>query len=142
MNAQQRRIYLGNVYLFTLSGLPSATWRRTRASGASPGTAATIAQVSGIAIRFCPNNRVVEQPTLPHAPIFTAPYWGLSAIDVDVQSGDIYDTGTVALLITGAPDRSQGFLVIPATLTEVPATVGGSQAGYRSPLFTLGIGAA
>jgi hypothetical protein len=141
MTAEQYRLYLGMLRLLRTYGKGGATWTRTRASGGTPAADPTITQTSGIVIRFMPNNRVVERSALPGLPIFIAPWWGVAAAGVDIQAGDVYDNGSIAFLITGTPDSSQGFLVPPAAPTQVPATIGATQAGYRSPLFILGVSA-
>lgn len=102
-------------------GLGGATWRRTRASGAAPGSAAQVAHTSGAAIFFLSNGQLQQQLGLPHMPLFEAAYWGLCASSTDVQAGDIYDNGAIAFLITGDPDRLQGFLLAPADRAGVPS---------------------
>jgi hypothetical protein len=135
MTAEQYRLYGGILRLMRTYGTGGASWRRTRATVATPATAPTITQTSGIVIRFMPNNRVAPANTLPAIPIFTAPWWGVAAAGVDVQSGDVFDNGSVAFLITGAPDASQGFLVPPAAPTTVPRSVVlQAGAGFRAGL--------
>jgi hypothetical protein len=77
----------------------------------------------------------VERSSLPAIPIYTAAWWGLASADVDIQAGDVYTNGTRAFTITGMPDTSQGFQVIPAAtlpLIEVPGmSVRVSAAGYQ-----------
>lgn len=129
MTAEQYRLYGGIVKLMRRFGTGGASWRRTR------GPASTITQTGGVALRFCQNNRVAQANTLPAIPIFTAPWWGVADASVDIQSGDIYDNGVIAFLITGTPDSSQGFLVIPAAVASIPRSVVlQSGAGYRAGL--------
>lgn len=123
MTPYQYRLYrymLAHFYRFSTGG---AAWTGVR--GTSTGLAApTYASLSSRTIRFMEWNRVVERSSLPQIPIYTAPWWGLAAIGVDVQPGDIYTNGTIAFSVTGLPDTSQGFQVIPAAsipLIEVPS---------------------
>ncbi len=136
MTPEQYRLYAGILRLMRTWGTGGASWRRTRATVATPATDPTLTQTGGIVIRFCQNNRVMQAGTLPQIPIFTAPWWGVAAAGVDVQAGDVYDNGVIAFLITGEPDSSQGFLVPPAASTSVPRSVvlqsgAGVRAGLR-----------
>ena len=141
MTAEQFRLYLGILRLFRTYGTGGATWTRTRASGGTPAADPTITQSSGLTIRFCQNGRVAQAQALPVLPIFAADWWGVAAGDVDIQAGDVYDNGSIAFVVTGEPDTSQGFLLIPADVHPVPAHVASGQAGYRSPLWILGLSA-
>lgn len=136
MTAEQQKLYAGILRLFRLFGTGGATWRRTRTSSGAPDAGATVTQVGSLTIRFCQNNRIVKADTLPALPIFTAPWWGVADASVDVQGQDIFDNGTLAFLVTGTPDTSQGFLAIPAARTGVPRSLvvqvdGSYQAGLR-----------
>lgn len=121
MTAAQQQLYIGMGVLFDTFGEGGATWRRTRSTAAEPGTAPTTAHVSGIAIRFLANGRIVETPTLIHLPIFDAAYWGLCPLGTDIQVGDVFDNSTIAFRVSGVPDISQGFMVVPADQVAVPS---------------------
>lgn len=142
MTPEQHRLYTGMLRLFATYGTGGATWTGQRASGGTPATAPTLAALESRTIRFCQNNRIAPANTLPAVPIFTAPWWAIAAAGVDIQAGDVYTNGTIAYVITGAPDTAQGFVLAPAAPTQVPAPLAVAQAGYRSPLWILGIGAA
>lgn len=119
-----------------------AAWTGVRTSVTGLGTPVYSALASRT-IRFLENNRIAERSSLPDIPIYSAPWWGLAAIDVDILPGDIYTNGTRAFQITGVSDTSCAFQVIPTAvypLASVPV-VAATQAGYRSPLWILGIGA-
>jgi hypothetical protein len=136
MTSEQQRLYAGILRLFRTFGTGGATWRRTRTTGGAPDAGAAVTQVGGIVIRFCQNNRIVKADTLPQIPIFTAPWWGVADASVDVRGQDIFDNGTIAFLITGAPDSSQGFYAVPAAKVTLPRSLvlqvgGGYQAGLR-----------
>lgn len=134
MTSAQYRLYQGILRLFQLFGTGGSLWAGVRTSGGTPATAPTMSTLDLRTIRFCQNNRVAQVNALPSLPIFTAPWWGVASADVDIQAGDVYSNGAIAFLVTGKPDSSQGFLVIPATETQPPLnhTGGGAyQAGLR-----------
>lgn len=127
------------ISLFRMMGTGGAAWTGVRTTVTELDTHSDAALASRT-IRFLENNRVAERSSLPDIPIYTAAWWGLAAIDVDIQPGDIYTNGERAFRVTGQPDTSQGFQVIPAAvypLGSVPVVV--TPAGYRSPLWLLGI---
>lgn len=126
MTPQQYKLYRGMLRLFTLMGTGGAAWTGVRATTVGVG-APSFTALASRTIRFLENNRVAERTSLPSIPIYTAPWWGGAAADVDVQAGDIYTNGTIAFVVDGAPDTSQGFQVIPARVWvgAVP-TVGGT----------------
>lgn len=138
MTPEQFRLYTGMLRLFRAYGTGGSTWTGQRASGGTPAADPTLAALASRTIRFCQNNRVALAGTLPAIPIFTAPWWAIAAATVDVQAGDVYTNGEIAFLVTGAPDTSQGFLVIPSAPCPVPARIdtpiriiAGFQAGLR-----------
>jgi hypothetical protein len=121
--------------LFSLMGTGGAAWAGVRASSAGV-AAPTMSSLSIRTIRFLENNRIKEALSLPQIPIYTAPWWGLAGLDVDIRAGDVYTNGTIAFLVTGQPDTSQGFLVIPAAVAALPRSLAlqagaGYQAGLR-----------
>lgn len=135
MTPQQHKLYLGMVRLFSFMGTGGATWAGVRPTVVGTG-APTYTNLASRTIRFLENNRVAERSSLPDIPIYTAAWWGLADISVDIQAGDIYTNGDRAFHVKGEPDTSQGFQVIPAavySLIEVPrlALGGGYQAGLR-----------
>lgn len=126
MTPEQYRLYTGMQRLFRLMGTGGNAWTGVRATTVGNGSP-TFASLASRTIRFLENNRVAERSSLPAIPVYTAPWWGLAAIGVDVQPGDIYTNGTIAFSVTGLPDTSQGFQVIPAAalpLIEVPGYEG------------------
>lgn len=140
MTPYQYRLYrhmLTHFHRFCSGG---AVWTGVRPDVVGVG-ATTYTSLASRTIRFLENNRVAERSSLPDIPIYTAKWWGLAAIDVDVRVGDIYTNGTRAFEVKGVPDTSQGFQVIPAAvypLASVPVVVSAG-AGFHSPLWLLGI---
>lgn len=141
MTPYQYRLYrhmLTHFHRFCTGG---AAWVGVRTTVVGTG-AATYTNLASRTIRFLENNRIAERSSLPAIPIYTAAWWGLAEAGIDIQPGDIYTNGERAFHITGQPDTSQGFLVIPAAvypLADVPVVA--TQAGYRSPLWILGVSA-
>lgn len=134
MTPEQYRLYTGMQQLFRAYRKGGAAWVGQRASGT------TIASLASRVIQFMPNNRIAQAQTLPAVPIFTAPWWGLAATGVDIQSGDVYTNGSIAFLVTGAPDTSEGFQVIPCAPCAIPRSLAtqagaGFQAGLRIGAF-------
>lgn len=109
--------------LFTTYGTGGNAWTGIR--GVSTGLGSPIFEaLSSRTIRFLENNRIREFQTLPAIPIYTAPWWGLASISVDIQEGDVYTNGEMAFLVTGTPDASQGlFQVIPAVVASIPRSL-------------------
>ncbi len=134
MTPEQYRLYNGILRLFRIYGTGGATWTRTRGTGGTPVAAPAFEQTASVAVRFCQNNRVAPAGSLPAIPIFTAPWWGLADAAIDIQPGDIYDNGVIAYLVTGAPDTSQGFLVVPAAECGLPLQQAHIGAGYQAGL--------
>lgn len=120
MTGAQRRLYSGILRLVRAYGTGGAAWTGRRAVGGSPAADPTIASLASRTMRFVINGKIRQAGTLPDIPIYSAPYWGVAASGVDVQEGDVYDNGALAFLVTGTPDSSQGFLLIPAALAAVP----------------------
>lgn len=133
MTGPQQRLYAGMVRLFATFGTGGASWVGVRATSTGL-SAPTLTSLATRTIRFLENNRVAERASLPNIPIYTAPWWGLADASVDVQPGDVYTNGAIAYLVTGQPDTSQGFQVIPAVLTSLPRSLalgGGYQVGLH-----------
>jgi len=112
-----------------------------RASGGTPATAPTIANLDARTIYFIPAKLEDFKLTFPGVQVFTAPWYGFAVAGVDIQAGDVYTDGTLAYLITGEPATQYGFVLAPAVEAQIPAAL--PQVGsYRSPLWILGIAAA
>lgn len=82
--------------------------------------------------------------TFPEVEVWKAPWLVFALLAVDVQSGDIYTDGTLAYTITATPVTHYMFVLAPASplpLAEVPTVGATGQAGYRSPLWILGVSA-
>ena len=120
-------------------GGPSFTGQR--ASGGTPAADPTLSSLSARTIYFIPAKLEDFQATFPNVQIFTAPWYGFAAAGVDIRAGDVYTDGTLAYVITGAPAAEYGFVLAPATPTQVPAALADAQAGYSSPLWLFGLGA-
>lgn len=97
-------------------GVGGGTWTRTRVTGGDPATDSTTSTTPGIAVGFLENNPLDDKTALPATALYSAPYWGIAALGVDIQVGDVFSNGSIAFLITGAPDVSQGYQRIPAAL--------------------------
>lgn len=135
MTPEQYRLYAGIVRLARTFGTGGSSWAGVRGTSTGLG-APTFTNLDSASGYFLENNRVAERTSLPDIPIYTAPWWWIPVGNADTQVGDIRTDGTYAFLITGQPDTSQGFQVIPARvypLIEVPrlALGGGYQAGLR-----------
>jgi hypothetical protein len=134
MTPYQHRLYRHMLTHFHRFNTGGTAWAGVRGGVVGTGSP-TFTALASRTIRWMENNRVAERSSLPNIPIYTAGWWGLAAIDVDIQAGDIYTNGVRAFTITGVPDTSQGFQVIPAAtlpLIEVPSMpVRTAAAGYQ-----------
>jgi hypothetical protein len=121
MTSTQRTLYRAALRIGRAFGTGGSAWTGRRATGGTPATAPTISTLSSRTIAFLENGMVKQMTAQPAVPIFASPYWGVAAIDVDILVNDVYTNGTIAFIVTGQPDTSQGFQLIPADLTQVPA---------------------
>ncbi len=80
--------------------------------------------------------------TFPEVEVWKAPWLVFALLGVDLQAGDIYSDGTEKYLITATPVLHYGFVLAPANVYPyaVPVVVV-TGAGYRSPLWILGVSA-
>lgn len=136
MTGAQRQLYRAALSIGRAFGTGGAAWTGVRSTGGSPSVDATTATLASRTIRFIVNGMAQLSNSFPAIPVYQAPYVGVAAAGVDIREGDVYTDGTIAFRIIGTPDTSQGFQLIPAQLTAVPMT---TQAGFRSPLWILGI---
>lgn len=97
-------------------GTGGATWTGVRVQGGDPATDSTTITLPSQTIYFVENNPVKTAQALPATSIYAAPFWGIAPLGQDIQAGDVFSNGTIAFLITGAPDVSQGYQRIPAAL--------------------------
>lgn len=123
MTAQQTALYRAAVTIGKRFGRNggASSWTGFRSHDNTPASDGTIESLSARTIYFVENNLVSLKHAIPTVPIFAASYWGIASIDVDILVGDLYVNDTTAVLVTGLPDVSQGFQLIPADLTQVPA---------------------
>ena len=133
MTPEQYRLYRAAIRIARAFGAGGAIWAGQRASAVTPAADAAIDTLPLTTIRFVENNMVRPAQALPVTPIYTAPWWGVAAAGADVRVGDMYSNGTLAFLITGQPDTSQGFVLAPAAPAAVPQNHvgGGFQVGLR-----------
>ncbi len=133
MTGEQYKLYQAALRIARAFGTGGASWAGQRATGGTPTADAAINALPLTTIRFVENNLVRPAQALPAASIYAAPWWGVAAAGTDVQPGDLYSNGTIAFLITGAADTSQGFMLAPAAPTAVPQNHVGAafQSGLR-----------
>ncbi len=80
--------------------------------------------------------------TFPEVEVWRAPWLVFALLGVDIQADDIYTDGTEKYQIAATPVTHYGFVLAPAVVWQgaVPG-VATTQAGYRSPLWILGVSA-
>jgi hypothetical protein len=132
---QQFKLYQGMLRLGRAYGTGGAAWTgvgvRTPTVGLAAPTLSALASATGY---FLENNRIREAMSLPQVAIYTAPWWWITGIDTDVQLDDIRTNDTRAFLITGTPDTSQGFQVVPAAVYQLPTNHARAGAGHQAGL--------
>jgi hypothetical protein len=119
--AQQLALFRAAVRIGTAFGTGGAAWTGVRTTGGSPSVDVVDTALASRTIRFIENGMAKLSIAFPAIPVYQAPYVGVADIGVDIREGDVYTNGTIAFRITGTPDTSQGFQLIPAQLTVVPA---------------------
>lgn len=98
----------------------STVWAGIRASGGDPASGTVLDTLPLCALSFVENYLIRRGVALPDVSIYSAPYWGIATLDIDVQVGDVYSDGEIAFLITGVADRARDFQLLPAALTQLP----------------------
>lgn len=133
MTAQQQSLYRAARRIGRAFGTGGRTWTLITATGDGVTSAASLAVSGLVSLYVVENNLVRRADTLPAAPIYSAPFWGIG--DTEFAAGAILVSGALAFLVQGPPDTSQGFVLTPLEQTPAPdlatASIG---AGFRAGL--------
>jgi hypothetical protein len=114
-----------------------------RGDEGDPATAATPATDRGAITATVIEGGVPKfEGTAAEAAIWASDFVVMAAPDADIRAGDILTDYTRAYVVTATPVTHFQFLFAPAEVyTAVPVLVT-TQAGFKSPLWILGLGAA
>lgn len=120
MTSAQRALYRAALQIGRSFGTGGGTWGGQRSTGGTPATAATINTLADATGYFLTTALMKELISLPSVALYSAPYWWITGADTDTQADDIRTNGSIAFLILGVADVSQGFAIVPAALTSIP----------------------
>jgi hypothetical protein len=112
-----------------------------RTTPGDPSADATTVADGTRAVSIIPAAKPGERNALPGVAVWDTDWYAMADASADVQAGDVVSDGTRAFVITQQPIDFFGFLFAPAEVFTgtLPAASGG--AGFRSPLWILGLSA-
>ncbi len=138
MTAQQQALYRAAMRIGRAFAL-AATWTLYRPTGDGVTGAVTLVAQGSRTLYIVEEKLSVWGQPAPPQPVGFVPFKMVALIGTDVLAGDVVVSGAYAFTI-GTLDQYQGFPTAIVTVTGMPVSTT-STAGYRSPLWILGVSA-
>lgn len=144
MNSYQRRLYIAALKTGHAFGRTyGSTWGGQKSTGGSAAEVPTLAALPSATIYFVPAAFIRARQALADVEIFSADYVGIPVGTIEAAPDHIRTNGSDTAMIIRGVDTSLGFQLFAADLySPYPPALGASgQAGFRSPLWILGLSA-
>lgn len=123
MTSAQAALYRAALQIGRAFGTGGATWGGVRGSGSGVTSARTFANLAPATGYFLDTQMMRASMALPNVTVYSEPYVWVTSADTDTEAGDVRSDGTIAFLVKGAANVSQGFALVPADLTTYPQVV-------------------
>jgi hypothetical protein len=141
MTPEQYRILQARTRIGRAFGTGGSTWIPVTASGGTISTVPTFAVGALLTLYVLEAAMLRSAQSLPQVGIYTADWWGVGAASLTIASGVVLVSAadpTMAYLVDGAADTSQGAPLFPLKKVSPPALAtvfAGYQAGLRIGAF-------